>query len=134
MIQSLFTVYAAYALSLGIAAVAVPLARSGARRSLWISWALVAITVPIVAAMATAELMSPRVWPMWRLVVGYVLVLSVPSGVAVHTADRLARQQPVPRQGMHVAFVAGALIVSIAVASVISRPCFPRLEIVQAQR
>lgn len=134
MIGSFLTVYAAYGLSLATAAVAVPLSRSGARRTLWIAWALLAIALPFVAAGAMADLVAPRAWPMWRFVVGYILVLSIPSGIAVHTADRLARRQPVPRHGRHVALVAGALIASIAVASVISRPLFPQFSAVHAEQ
>ena len=129
-----YVVYAAYALALIAAVIAVPLARRGARRTLWYGWAGVALVLPLMATSASATLLPAQSWPVWRLALGYLLILAVPTGAAMVVADRLGRRVPAPTLGRHVALVACAFVIGTVAAGVAAGPLFPHVSYLPAEQ
>jgi 4-amino-4-deoxy-L-arabinose transferase-like glycosyltransferase len=120
-----YVIYAAFALALLAAALAVPLARRGARRLLWGGWAALAVALPTAAAGASVAVVPPELFPPWRLAAGFALLLAAPTGAAAHAADRIARRRPAPGLTAHAALVMLVLVAALAAAAVASRPFFP---------
>ena len=100
-----YVIYAAYAIALLAAALAVAL--------------------PALAAGASLAVFPPELFPPWRLAAGFALLLALPTGAAALTADQFARRRPATGLAAHAALVTLALVAALAAASVASGPFFP---------
>jgi hypothetical protein len=129
-----YLIYVAYATALLAAVATVPVARRGARRLLWCGWITVALVLPLAATSGATRLVPPSMWPAWRFAVLYVLLLAAPTGVAALVADQLARRRPMPATGRHAAIVACAIVATIALCAVVSRPLTPNFAVLHTEQ
>lgn len=130
----IYVIYGAYATALLAAIATVPVARRGARRVLWVGWVILALALPLAATISAMRLVPPSAWPIWRFAVLYALLLAAPIGVAAFVADRLARKRPMPASGRHAALVACAVVVTVVVCAVASRPLTPNFTVIHAEQ